>query len=138
MANETVEKEAKPADPLTNVDTPVKVEPSSPYDDHDDHDDPEEEIRRREESLDERANRDELKRTQSYVTDTSTITRTTTRASVPPASKKPWYKTPNPLRWGSVPPVPKERLESGEVRAGFFSRLTFQWMAPLMSVSRER
>ncbi|KAI0914134.1 ABC transporter family protein [Ustulina deusta] len=138
MANETVEKEAKPADPLTKVDTPVKVEPSSPYDDHDDHDDPEEEIRRREESLDERANRDELKRTQSYVTDTSTITRTTTRASVPAASKKPWYKTPNPLRWGSVPPVPKERLESGEVRAGFFSRLTFQWMAPLMSVGYKR
>ncbi|KAI1312860.1 ABC transporter family protein [Xylaria venustula] len=133
MTNEIDEK-SKPADPLTEVDAPVNQD----FDDHDDIHDPEEEIRRREESLEEQANRDELKRTQSYVTDASTVTRTTTRASVPAASKKPWYKTPNPLLWGSVPPVPKERLESGEANAGFFSKLTFQWMAPLMSVGYKR
>ncbi|TGJ86167.1 hypothetical protein E0Z10_g2566 [Xylaria hypoxylon] len=138
MANETGEKGAKEADPLTEANAPVKPESSAPYDDRDDHDDPEEEIRRREESLDERANREELKRTQSYATDTSTITRTTTRTSVPAASKKPWYKTPNPLLWGSVPPVPKEKQESREASAGFFSRLTFQWMAPLMNVGYKR
>lgn len=135
MANEEVEKETKPADPLTEVDAPAKVEPSTPDDDHDELHDPEEEIRRLEESLDERANREELKRIASYVTDASTLTRTTTRGSVPIPPKKPWYKTPNPLRWGSIPPVPKERQESAEARAGFFSRLTFQWMAPLMNVS---
>ncbi|KAI0810725.1 ABC transporter family protein [Xylaria sp. FL0064] len=138
MANEIVEKESKLADPLTETDAPVKQESITPCEDHDDVDDPEEEIRRREESIDERTNRDELKRTQSYVTDASTITRTTTRASVPAASKKPWYKTPNPLRWGSVPPVPKEKQKSAEARASFFSRLTFQWMAPLMNVGYKR
>ncbi|KAI3323118.1 ATP-binding cassette transporter protein [Xylariaceae sp. AK1471] len=135
MANEIDDKETKRADPLVEINSPVD---STPDGDHDDPDDPEEEIRRREESLDERANRDELKHTQSYATDTSTITRTTTRASVPAASKKPWYKTPNPLLWGSVPPVPKERQESREASAGFFSRLTFQWMAPLMNVGYKR
>lgn len=134
MANEPVEKEIAPASPLTEGDVPAKSESTTEYKDHDDHEDPEEEIRLREESLDERADREELKRTQSYATDASTITRTTTRNSVPAASKKPWYKTPNPLLWGSVPPVPKEKQESREAQAGFFSRLTFQWMAPLMNV----
>jgi hypothetical protein len=129
MANEIDDKETKSEDQLAEVDSPVDLTPDG------DHGDPEKEIRRGEESLDERANRDELKHTQSYATDTSTITRTTTRASVPAASRKPWYKTPNPLLWGSVPPVPKERQESREASAGFFSRLTFQWMAPLMNVS---
>ncbi|KAI0503298.1 ABC transporter family protein [Xylaria bambusicola] len=139
MANEEVEKETKPADPIAEVDAPSKLESSVPYDDdEDDLQDPEEEIRLREESLDERANREELKRTQSYVTDASTVTRTTTRASVPATPKKPWYKTPNPLRWGSIPPVPKERQESAEAGASFFSRLTFQWMAPLMNVGYKR
>ncbi|KAI2643335.1 P-loop containing nucleoside triphosphate hydrolase protein [Xylaria nigripes] len=145
MANETVEKTTKPADPMT--DAPVNSEPSTPYnrvdrhDDHNDHDDyvdPEEEIRRREESLDERANRDELRHTTSYATDATSITRTTTRNSLPTAPKKPWYKTPNPLMWGSIPPVPKEKQESREASAGFFSRLTFQWMAPLMKIGYKR
>ncbi|KAJ3569157.1 hypothetical protein NPX13_g6177 [Xylaria arbuscula] len=138
MANEEVEKETKLADPLTEVGAPVNAELASPEYDHDEIYDPEEEIRRREESLDERANREELKRTASHVTDASTLTRTTTRASVPTTPPKPWYKTPNPLRWGSIPPVPKERQESAEARAGFFSRLTFQWMAPLMNVGYKR
>jgi hypothetical protein len=137
MANENVEKETKPADHLADVDAPVDFgsTPYADHEDHEDHDDPEDEIRRREVSLEERADREELKRAQSYATDTSELTRTTTRASVPAASKKPWYKTPNPLLWGPVPPVPKERLESREASAGFFSRLTFHWMAPLMDVS---
>ena len=42
----------------------------------------------------------------------------------------------NPLRWGGIPKVPDERLVSREYQAGFFSKLTFQWMTPLMSVSR--
>ncbi|KAJ8126709.1 hypothetical protein O1611_g6929 [Lasiodiplodia mahajangana] len=137
MANEGVEKEAMP-NSSTDVHATTKLESTTAYDSHDDNDDPDEEIRRREESLDERANREELKRTQSYATDTSTITRTTTRTSMPSVPKKPWYKTPNPLLWGSIPPVPKERQESREASAGFFSRLTFQWMAPLMNVGYKR
>lgn len=52
--------------------------------------------------------------------------------------KKPWYKNTNPLKWGKVPPVPKEREVSREYNAGFFSRVTFQWMAPVMSAGYKR
>lgn len=127
MANEAEDKETKPADPLTDVNNTANSEPASVYED------PDEEIRRQEESDEKRADREELKHTQSYATDTSAITRTTSRASVP-VTKKPWYKTPNPLRWGSIPPVPKERQVSREYKASFWSKLTFQWMAPMMDV----
>lgn len=49
--------------------------------------------------------------------------------------KKKWYKRANPLKWGAKPPVPKEKSVCPEFVAGFFSRLTFQWMHPLMVVS---
>lgn len=48
---------------------------------------------------------------------------------------KPWYRTPNPLRWGGIPPVPDERVVSPEYSAGFLSLLTFGWMTPMMIVS---
>lgn len=48
---------------------------------------------------------------------------------------RPWYKTSNPLRWGGIPPVPDERVISPEHKAGIFSRLTFNWVTPLMVVS---
>ncbi|KAI1765555.1 ATP-binding cassette transporter protein YOR1-like protein [Hypoxylon sp. FL1150] len=131
MANATEEKETKTADPLSEVNNTAHSEPATPYDD------PEDEIRRQAESDEKQVERTELKHTQSYATDASGITRSTSRASghVP---KKPWYKTPNPLRWGSIPPVPKERQISREHSAGFLSKLTFQWMAPLMSVGYKR
>ena len=43
--------------------------------------------------------------------------------------KKSW----NPFK-RNPPPVPKERTVSREYTAGWFSRLTFQWMNPLMTV----
>ncbi|PGH17822.1 hypothetical protein AJ80_04644 [Polytolypa hystricis UAMH7299] len=43
-----------------------------------------------------------------------------------------WYRRLNPLRLRKIPPVPTERTVSREYTAGFFSRITFQWMAPLM------
>lgn len=49
-------------------------------------------------------------------------------------AKKKWYRKINPLKWGPKPPVPETRLPSREYSAGFFSRVTFQWMAPLMTV----
>jgi hypothetical protein len=48
---------------------------------------------------------------------------------------KPWYRTPNPLRWGGIPPIPDERIVSPEYKAGFLSQLTFSWITPMMVVS---
>lgn len=59
---------------------------------------------------------------------------TSTRPSVPPPVQKPWYKQPNPLRWGKIPEIPDERRVSPEYKAGFFSALIFQWMSSLMQV----
>lgn len=47
-----------------------------------------------------------------------------------------WLDRANPLKKSNKPPVPTQRDVSREHGAGFFSLLTFQWMAPLMSVSR--
>ncbi|OBT70508.1 hypothetical protein VE03_00185 [Pseudogymnoascus sp. 23342-1-I1] len=54
------------------------------------------------------------------------------------ATKKPWYKTPNPMKWGAIPPIPTEREVSREATAGWFSLLTFQWMAPVMTAGYKR
>lgn len=52
--------------------------------------------------------------------------------------KRPWRDRINPLRQGKPPPIPKERVESREYNAGFFSLLTFQWMNPLMTSGYKR
>ncbi|KAK7571720.1 hypothetical protein V3481_018928 [Fusarium oxysporum f. sp. vasinfectum] len=52
--------------------------------------------------------------------------------------RKKWYKRLNPLRRGRRPPVPETREVSAEYRAGLLSRLTFQWIAPLMMVGYRR
>jgi len=49
--------------------------------------------------------------------------------------KKKWYQKLDPFRWGPDPPVPETRQVSREYQAGILSRLTFQWMHPLMTVS---
>jgi hypothetical protein len=51
--------------------------------------------------------------------------------------RKKWYRT-NPLKWGAIPPVPKTRTVSPEYTASVFSRLTWQWMQPLMNVGYKR
>lgn len=76
-----------------------------------------------------------LETQKSFATTTSRLTRTDSNATQQQLNRKPWYKQPNPLRWGAVAPVPKEREVSREYNAGFWSMLTFQWMAPLMHVS---
>ncbi|MCJ1431749.1 hypothetical protein MMC27_001104 [Xylographa pallens] len=75
-------------------------------------------------------------RTVTNATSTSAFT-TETRSTVQ-QKKKPWYKRLNPLKRGPKPPVPKEREVSHEYHASFLSMLTFQWMAPLMSVGYKR
>lgn len=49
--------------------------------------------------------------------------------------KRSWGERLNPLKAKNKPPIPKERKVSREYNAGFLSKLTFQWMAPLMQVS---
>lgn len=73
---------------------------------------------------------------------TRTVTQTTTTSSLtdePHGShvqkhSKPWYRRLNALKSRREIPVPKKRTVSREYGAGFFSMLTFQWMAPLMNV----
>lgn len=67
----------------------------------------------------------------TYATTASAVTRP--ESQMPP-KKKPWYKTPNPLRWGKIPPVPEARTVSREYNAPFLSLVYFQWIAPIMSV----
>ncbi|KAF1815867.1 hypothetical protein P152DRAFT_390622 [Eremomyces bilateralis CBS 781.70] len=54
------------------------------------------------------------------------------------AAKRTWGERLNPLKHKVLPPVPEEREVSREYTAGFFSKLTFQWIAPLMSVGYQR
>lgn len=73
-----------------------------------------------------------LDRVKSSATDASVTTAATSRH--PERDSKPWYKTPNPLRWGKIPPIPQEKKVCPEHTAGFFSLVYFQWVAPLMTV----
>ncbi|KAL9042596.1 MAG: hypothetical protein Q9214_003730, partial [Letrouitia sp. 1 TL-2023] len=75
-------------------------------------------------------------RTLTTATTRSTLTvESTLSVTVPP---KPWYERLNPLKRRTPPPIPKERIVSREYNAGFFSMLTFQWMAPIMHVGYQR
>ena len=78
-------------------------------------------------------------------TATRTLTTTTTTSSLAlestaaaPQKKKSWYRRLNPLKWSTKPSVPRERQISREYGASFWSLLTFQWMAPVMSVGYQR
>ena len=82
---------------------------------------------------DEEENGAELQVTRTSLSATTTATRTTT--ATPAAHPKAWHHKINPLKWGKPAEVPDERRISREYTAGFFSLLTFQWMAPLMTVS---
>jgi ATP-binding cassette, subfamily C (CFTR/MRP), member 1 len=56
----------------------------------------------------------------------------------PKKSKRTCGERLNPLKRKNVPPVPKAREVSREYNAGFFSKLYFQWMAPLMDAGYQR
>ena len=74
------------------------------------------------------------------VTTATNVTTWTTRSTqaTPPSKPKKWYKRLNPLKRSAKPPVPKERTPSREYGASFVSLVTFQWMAPLMSLGYQR
>jgi ATP-binding cassette, subfamily C (CFTR/MRP), member 1 len=76
--------------------------------------------------------RSPLEHSKSYVTTTSVVSGVT-ESSIE-VKQKPWYKTLNPMKWGAPPPVPQMRQVSREYTANFLSLMTFQWMAPLMTV----
>jgi ATP-binding cassette subfamily C (CFTR/MRP) protein 1 len=71
-------------------------------------------------------------RTQTTSTEITTGSDKTTEPET--QKKPPWSKRLNPLK-RNPPPVPRERQPSREYSANFFSKLTFQWISPLMSVS---
>ncbi|KAK4104692.1 hypothetical protein N658DRAFT_521302 [Parathielavia hyrcaniae] len=79
--------------------------------------------------------RNNLDRLQSTATTTSVASATATGKVL---EQKPWYRQPNPLRWGHIPPVPHEKEVCPEHKAGFFSSLVFHWIAPLMSRGYKR
>ena len=81
---------------------------------------------------DEKAVRPTLAQTRTHATEISMAPSTGTVEK----PQRPWYKKLNPLRWGAIPPIPTEPIVSREANAGFWSKLTFTWMGPLMTISQ--
>ncbi|KAM0204425.1 hypothetical protein ACHAPI_000183 [Fusarium lateritium] len=77
----------------------------------------------------------DLEEVKTGATEASTIAPV---RSGPRPEKKSQHKKLNPLRWGSPPPVPEKQIKSREHDAGFLSKLTFQWMGPLMHAGYRR
>jgi hypothetical protein len=86
-------------------------------------------------NLETRSSRGNLSRLQSHSSALTDASSDITDAKSSTIGKKRWYKKINPLKWGPKPPVPQKRDVCPEYRAGWFSLLTFQWIAPLMTVS---
>lgn len=71
-------------------------------------------------------------RTRTATTEASNASGVTAE---PEAKQKlPLSKRLNPLK-RKPPPVPEERIVSREYHANFFSKLSFQWISPIMAVS---
>ncbi|KAF2016030.1 ABC multidrug transporter-like protein [Aaosphaeria arxii CBS 175.79] len=79
-----------------------------------------------------------LSRLQSATSVRSDYTESVSDTRSSTIGKKRWYKRVNPLKWGPKPPVPKERVVCPEYNASWFAMMTFQWMAPLMTVGYKR
>ncbi|PZD05513.1 MdlB, ABC-type multidrug transport system, ATPase and permease component [Pyrenophora tritici-repentis] len=75
-----------------------------------------------------------LQSSTSAYSETSDAETDTTRSI---RKKKPFYKRLNFLK-RNPPPVPKQRVVCPEYTAGLFSRLSWQWMQPLMAVGYKR
>ncbi|CAN9181785.1 unnamed protein product [Alternaria alternata] len=78
-----------------------------------------------------------LARLQSSTSAYSEVSDSESNATKSIRKKKPFYKRLNLLK-NNPPPIPKERKVSPEYTAGFFSRLSWQWMQPLMRVGYKR
>lgn len=84
-----------------------------------------------------RSTRASLTRLESGISIYSDTTDADSDATSSRRRKKKWYKQLNVLK-RNPPPVPKDREICPEHTAGFFSRLTWQWMHPLMRVGYKR
>lgn len=130
MAEPGEEKDYKTTDPIGAAHSTNTNEPVSSEQDDIVAGDSDEAIK----TLESIVRRPNLYQSKSYATTASAASASETESTAE-ATKKPWYKNLNPLRWGAPPPAPQERMPSREYTAGFFSLMTFQWMAPLMTVS---
>ncbi|PSK55267.1 hypothetical protein B9Z65_2656 [Elsinoe australis] len=83
--------------------------------------------------------RDPLSRTGSAWTGTSasSIAETPDPKDLDP-KKQPLSRRLNPFKSKHIPPIPKEREVSLEYKAGFWNKLVFQWMTPLMDRGYQR
>ncbi|GAB7337580.1 hypothetical protein MBLNU457_g2890t1 [Dothideomycetes sp. NU457] len=52
--------------------------------------------------------------------------------------KRSWSEKINPFKRKHKPPIPKERAVSREYKAHWFSKVTFQWMSPIMDTGYQR
>lgn len=86
------------------------------------------------EAGDTRSSRGGLSRTTSAYSETSDND-SDARSSI--RKKKKWHQKINVLK-RNPPPVPKQREVCPEYSAGFFSKLSWQWMQPLMRVGYKR
>ncbi|KAG8623951.1 hypothetical protein KVT40_008927 [Elsinoe batatas] len=83
--------------------------------------------------------RDPLSRTASNWTGTSasSIAETPDPKDLDPR-KRSWTHRINPFKSKYPPPIPKEKEISHEYQAGFWNRLIFQWMTPIMDTGYQR
>jgi ATP-binding cassette subfamily C (CFTR/MRP) protein 1 len=86
-------------------------------------------------NFDSQSKRGSLSRSQSGASAFTDISEDSDAKSIQKTGK--WYRT-NPLKWGPIPPVPKEQAVCPEYNASVFSRLSWQWMQPLMNVGYKR
>lgn len=47
----------------------------------------------------------------------------------------PWSRRLNPMKTNKIPAIPEQRQPSNEHGANWFSKLTFYWVQPILSVS---
>ncbi|RAR12763.1 multidrug resistance-associated protein 5 [Stemphylium lycopersici] len=90
-----------------------------------------------EENGDGHSSRGKLSRLQSSTSAYSEASDAESNATRSIRPKKPFYKRLNVLK-NNPPPIPKERTVSPEYTAGLFSKLSWQWMQPLMRVGYKR
>ncbi|KAF5021658.1 hypothetical protein F66182_6316 [Fusarium sp. NRRL 66182] len=128
-AGDAVDKELRPSEPRGASVAPTNLEPSADSDED-----------RLEEFKDKDSDRDETRLSvlEQVKTGASEAPAAQPAAESKPPRKKPWHKKLNPLRWGSVPPVPDRPIQSREYQAGFLSMLTWEWMGPLMDAGYRR
>lgn len=88
-------------------------------------------------TADSQSARGDMLRLQSTTSAYSESSAAESNAAKSTQHKKPLYKRLNVLK-KNPPPVPHERTVCPEHTAGFFSKLTWQWMQPLMKVGYKR